>query len=74
MPTPLAAPHVPPGFLPLAAAGHQTTRQGSPTTFGTKADSQTMSPSSNTALGTETRGLIVSPRGQTSPPGTEVGG
>jgi hypothetical protein len=67
MPAPLPAPHVPPGFPPLATTGSPTTRSSGPTEHGTEAARQTVSPGDQTTLGTEAGGQTVSPRGQTPP-------
>jgi hypothetical protein len=53
MPAPPSAPHVPPGFPPLAVVGGQTARPGGQTTPGTEVGGPIVSPGGQTTLGTE---------------------
>jgi hypothetical protein len=73
MPAPLPAPRVPPGFLPLAAAGGQTARRGGQSMLGTKAGGSTKSPGGQTAPEIEASSLTTHLGGQTIH-GTQVGG
>jgi hypothetical protein len=52
MPAPLPAPHIPLGFLPLAAASGQTSRPGIQTAPGTEAGGPTVSSGGQTTTGT----------------------
>jgi hypothetical protein len=66
MPVPVPAPHVPPGFSPMATPGCQTAQPGSQTAPGIEVDSPTTSPGGQTAPGTEAGSLTARPGGQTA--------
>jgi hypothetical protein len=68
MPAPLSAPHVPPGFLPLATASGQTSRPGGQTAPRTKAGGPIASPGCQTATRIGVGSPTASPGGPTTRP------
>jgi hypothetical protein len=66
MPAPLSAPHVPPGFLPLATASGQTSRPGGQTAPRTKAGGPIVSPGCQTATRIGVGSPTASPGGPTA--------
>jgi hypothetical protein len=68
MPAPLPVPHVPLGFLPLAAASGQTSHPGGQTAPGTEAGGPTTNPGGQPMIRIGAGGPTMSPGGPTARP------